>query len=88
MQAITLRLTPEDDKTLALLAEAEGISKQEATVRAIREAAARLSLVVCSTGSAASILMPPDDPAHDLVIAATTGETSYGENAAQLSSWH
>lgn len=39
--AMTLRLTPEDDKALALLAEAEGISKQEATVRAIREAAAR-----------------------------------------------
>lgn len=38
---MTLRLTPEDDKALALLAEAEGISKQEATVRAIREAAAR-----------------------------------------------
>lgn len=36
-----LRLTPEDDKALSLLAEAEGISKQEATVRAIREAAAR-----------------------------------------------
>lgn len=39
--AMTLRLTPEDDKALALLAETEGISKQEATVRAIREAAAR-----------------------------------------------
>ncbi len=31
----------EDEKALALLAEAEGVSKQEATVRAIREAAAR-----------------------------------------------
>ena len=39
--AMTLRLTPEDEHTLALLAEAEGISKQEATVRAIRESAAR-----------------------------------------------
>jgi len=39
--AMTLRLTPEDEKALALLAEAEGISRQEATVRAIREAAAR-----------------------------------------------
>ena len=39
--AMTLRLEPEDEKALALLAEAEGVSKQEATVRAIREAAAR-----------------------------------------------
>ena len=39
--AMTLRLDPEDEKALALLAEAEGLSKQEATVRAIREAAAR-----------------------------------------------
>ena len=37
---MTLRLEPEDEKALALLAEAEGVSKQEATVRAIREAAA------------------------------------------------
>ena len=40
-KAMTLRLEPEDEKALALLAEAEGVSKQEATVRAIREAAAR-----------------------------------------------
>lgn len=39
--AMTLRLEPADKKALALLAEAEGVSKQEATVRAIREAAAR-----------------------------------------------
>jgi uncharacterized protein (DUF1778 family) len=39
--AMTLRLTPEDEKALALLAEADGVSKQEATVRAIHEAAAR-----------------------------------------------
>lgn len=39
--AMTLRLEPEDEKALALLAQAEGVSKQEATVRAIREAAAR-----------------------------------------------
>lgn len=39
--AMTLRLKPEDEMALALLAEAEGVSKQEATVRAIREAAAR-----------------------------------------------
>nr|WP_300146855.1 CopG family transcriptional regulator [Propionicimonas sp.] len=39
--AMTLRLDPEDEAALALLTEAEGISKQEATVRAIREAAAR-----------------------------------------------
>lgn len=39
--AMTLRLEPEDEKALALLAQAEGVSKQEATVRAIRDAAAR-----------------------------------------------
>ena len=39
--AMTLRLEPEDEETLALLAKAQGVSKQEATVRAIREAAAR-----------------------------------------------
>ena len=39
--AMTLRLDPEDERALALLAEAEGVSKQEATVRAIREATAR-----------------------------------------------
>ncbi|HOA28294.1 MAG TPA: CopG family transcriptional regulator [Arachnia sp.] len=39
--AMTLRLTPEDEQALALLAEADGVSKQEATVRAIREASAR-----------------------------------------------
>ena len=38
---MTLRLEPEDETALTLLAEAEGVSKQEATVRAIREAAAR-----------------------------------------------
>lgn len=39
--AMTLRLQPEDERALALLAETYGVSKQEATVRAIRETAAR-----------------------------------------------
>jgi len=39
--AMTLRLTPEDEQALTLLAQAEGVSKQEATVRAIHEAASR-----------------------------------------------
>lgn len=39
--AMTLRLTKEDEQALTLLAEAQGISRQEATVRAIRDAAAR-----------------------------------------------
>lgn len=39
--AMTLRLNPEDERVLTALAEADGVSKQEATVRAIREAAAR-----------------------------------------------
>jgi uncharacterized protein (DUF1778 family) len=38
---MTLRLSPEDEQALALLAEADGVSKQEATVRAIHEAATR-----------------------------------------------
>ena len=40
---MTLRLTSEDERALALLAEANGVSKQEATVRAIHEAASRLA---------------------------------------------
>jgi uncharacterized protein (DUF1778 family) len=39
--AMTLRLTPEDERLLAALAAAEGVSRHEATLRAIREAAAR-----------------------------------------------
>jgi hypothetical protein len=39
--AMTLRLTEDDERALAELAAAEGVSKHEATVRAIREAAAR-----------------------------------------------
>lgn len=39
--AMTLRLNRDDEHALALLAEAEGVSKQEAVVRAIREAASR-----------------------------------------------
>jgi hypothetical protein len=39
--AMTLRLTDEQEHALALLAEAEGVSKQEATVRAIMDAASR-----------------------------------------------
>ncbi|HOT34200.1 MAG TPA: CopG family transcriptional regulator [Rhodoglobus sp.] len=39
--AMTLRLTDEQERALALLADAQGISKQEATTRAITEAAAR-----------------------------------------------
>lgn len=39
--AMTLRLTPEDEQVLAELAAADGISRQEATIRAIHEVAAR-----------------------------------------------
>jgi predicted transcriptional regulator len=39
--AMTLRLTEEQERALALLAEADGISKHEAAVRAIADAAAR-----------------------------------------------
>lgn len=40
---MTLRLNDEDDATLSALAESEGISKNEAALRAIRERAERLS---------------------------------------------
>lgn len=39
--AMTLRLSPDQDRALTLLAAAQGTSKQEATVRAIVAAAAR-----------------------------------------------
>lgn len=39
--AMTLRLSESDERILAALAEAEGVSKHEATLRAIRAAAAR-----------------------------------------------
>lgn len=39
--AMTLRLSADDERALALLAETDGVSKQEATVRAIHEAASR-----------------------------------------------
>lgn len=39
--AMTLRLNDEDERLLAALAEAEGVSKHEATLRAIRAAAER-----------------------------------------------
>jgi uncharacterized protein (DUF1778 family) len=38
---MTLRLTEEQERALAMLAEAEGVSKHEAVVRAIIESAAR-----------------------------------------------
>ncbi len=39
--AMTLRLTPDDERALAKLAVADGVSKQVAAVRAIHEAASR-----------------------------------------------
>lgn len=39
--AMTLRLTEDDEQILTRLAEEDGVSRQEATVRAIREVAAR-----------------------------------------------
>lgn len=38
---MTLRLSDSDEAALTALAEAEGVSRQEATARAIREAAER-----------------------------------------------
>ncbi|MGC5629468.1 CopG family transcriptional regulator [Georgenia sp. Z1344] len=39
--AMTLRLNENDERALAALAEADGVSKQEATIRAIHEVAER-----------------------------------------------
>jgi hypothetical protein len=39
--SMTLRLSPDGEQALALLAKGDGVSKQEATVRAIHEAASR-----------------------------------------------
>lgn len=39
--AMTLRLTPEQDATLAQIAAVDGVSKHEAAVRAIEDAASR-----------------------------------------------
>ena len=39
--AMTLRLSEEDERLLTLLAEEDGVSRQEATIRAIHEVAAR-----------------------------------------------
>lgn len=39
--AMTLRLTEDDERVLAELAREDGISRQEATIRAIHEVAAR-----------------------------------------------
>ena len=38
---MTLRLSKEDERLLALLAQEDEVSRQEATIRAIHEAAAR-----------------------------------------------
>ena len=38
---MTLRLSEDDERTLARLADEDGISRQEATIRAIHEVAAR-----------------------------------------------
>ena len=39
--AMTLRLSKEDERLLTLLAQEDGVSRQEATIRAIHEVAAR-----------------------------------------------
>lgn len=52
---MTLRLTPEDEQILADLAAADGISRQEATVRAIRDAAARRGHEARVAGSSARV---------------------------------
>jgi uncharacterized protein (DUF1778 family) len=41
--AMTLRLNDEQDRLLSELAEAEGVSKQDAVIRAITERASRIA---------------------------------------------
>lgn len=43
IMAMNLRLDDEQDRALAALAEAEGVSKNEAAIRAIMERAARIA---------------------------------------------
>lgn len=53
VMAMTLRLTEDDERILAALAEADGISRQEATIRAIREVAERRGHVEAVAASSA-----------------------------------
>lgn len=55
--AMTLRLTPEQDHALTLLASAQGSSKHEAAVRAIVAAAAR-TLADAAVAETARELLP------------------------------
>lgn len=54
---MTLRLSPAQDRALTLLAEASGVSKQEAATRAIISAAATL-LADAEVRSIAAELLP------------------------------
>ncbi|MDO5681627.1 MAG: CopG family transcriptional regulator [Propionibacteriaceae bacterium] len=51
--AMTLRLNEDDERVLAALAEEDGISKQEATIRAIHEVAERRGHVRAVAASSA-----------------------------------
>lgn len=53
--AMTLRLNEEDERILAALAEADGISKHEATIRAIHEVAERRGHVQAVANSSARV---------------------------------
>lgn len=55
--AMTLRLSPEQDRALSLLAQAQGSSKQEAAVRAILTAATR-ALADAEVENLAAELLP------------------------------
>lgn len=53
--AMTLRLTEDDERVLTALAEADGISRQEATIRAIHEVAQRRGHVQAVANSSARV---------------------------------
>lgn len=58
--AMTLRLTEEQERALAMLAEAEGVSKHEAALRAIADAAAEVAARL--SGWTRPDVAPPRNP--------------------------
>lgn len=55
VMAMTLRLNEDDERALTALAEADGVSKHEATIRAIHEVAERRGHVQAVAESSARV---------------------------------
>lgn len=58
---ITVRLSPQDDKILREIAEAEGVSPEDALLKAIHEAALHRGIVGNVAGTTASAPARPAD---------------------------